>query len=423
MFYCIDFDPPLLPKEAYASKLQFEHKAAPCKDGIHLRVSPNEEPEPRMLGKRRFQVYETHATEIDVKKRVKRVYLKASNNQLNGKSDTVILQPEVDMVKFIQSVVGDRFKGLKYYPPDLDLLRDLSGIKSEEVPQRTPMWFKLRGKVSGSKAYSLLGYWLPSPTTQVGLKWSWTAPAVFSQWQKANMRYGTLYENHVALAYLLAPHNRHKSFQEVGWVVAPKPYPPGWGASPDGLIHDPKMTWDQLPNDLLQQYSKADRKKFDITRGAAEFKTSKYNCKFEAYYLPQVYMEMISLDVVWCDLVKYNISTKNIDGVWTQVRTCKQFRIYRNKNTESWIKELLHSSLKHTHDLLRHVMTDPYQAIRDYLQEVAEDREYTSILIEEDGPIDTAIKDYETYRLKKVRGYLDDRRRRRRRHCVEPHRR
>lgn len=140
IFFSIEFTPPLSREEAHSTKLQFEYHAGTCKDGIHLRVAPKDEKENRMLGKRQFEVYETHANELDNRKKVKRVYLKASNNQLNGKDRTVILHPEVDMTRFIQSLVGDRFKGLDYYPPDPDLLRDLPSIRSEQVPQRTPLW-------------------------------------------------------------------------------------------------------------------------------------------------------------------------------------------------------------------------------------------------------------------------------------------
>lgn len=415
VFFSIDFDPPLQPKEAKKSKIQITHqsKTRQCIDGVHIRVAASGgKATKRTLGKRKYSVYETHALEVDKKKQVKRVYIKAEDNQLRYKSNDIVLQPSVDMGHvFLSNLFGKRYTGLEFFPPDVTVMGELGSIQPSEVPQKTPLWFKLRGEVSGSKAYTLLGFYVPEPGSKEAVGWSIDGKKEFNRWSKLNMRFGTLHEDHMIIAYLLAPGHEDRRFFEVGWCQAPQDqgYPPTWGASPDGLLENPHMTWEDLPTDISKYYKKAD---WNVTRGVAEFKASRSNCKMQPYYYPQLYMEMISTRTLWADLVRYSETREmNPDGSWCVVRTCRVFRVYRHKPTEDLIVSLLKQSLANKKNLIDLVQTEPYMNIRSYFYKLAQSAEETccrQLDVSDSSVIGKQICAYEEYKKNAVAGYLNE---------------
>ena len=313
---------------------------------------------------------------------------------------------------FLSDLFGDRYVGLEFFPPDITVMSefgsDSKGIRPEKVPQKTPLWFKLRGQVSGSKAYTLLGFYVPEPGSKEAQGWSIDGPKEFNRWSKLNMRFGTLHEDYMIIAYLLAPGHELRRFFEVGWCQAPveKGYSPNWGASPDGLLENPDMRWELIPEDIRKYYKKGD---WNITRGVAEFKASRSNCKMQPYYYPQLYMEMIATDTLWADLVRYS-ETREMEpnGSWHMVRTCRIFRVYRHKPTEELIVSLLKQSLANKTNLIELVQTQPYQDIRSYFVQLAESAEYREIDVSNNSVAGQAILAYEKHKRNAIGGYLNE---------------
>lgn len=402
IFYSIDFKPPLSPKDAQKTKIQVtcQSKKRPCVGSINISLNNNNKKQKQSIGNYKYHVYETHALELDPKnqKNISRLYFKIENNQLRANDETIVLEPSIDMGHtFLSNLFGKRYIGLPYYPPEPNLIEKLGiPVASEDVSQRSPAWYKSRGTLSGSKAYQLLGFFLPSPQS-VDANWSFDAPKEFSKWSKANMRFGTLREDHMVIAYLLW--NKNALFKEVGWCNAPRPrYPPTWGASPDGVIIDKTMSWNTVPESIRKYYT-PQKQELDITRGAAEFKASKNNCKMQAYYYPQVYMEMIALETIWTDLVRYCEKVElNAQGKWVKKRVFRIYRIYRHKKTEQWLITLLKRALKNKKNILELVQTQEYVDIRNYFTKLAERAEYTEIPLEKYPEIEETLQQYEKHK-------------------------
>jgi hypothetical protein len=281
----------------------------------------------------------------------------------------MLLQAQVDMKSvFLNSIFAtvdaNRVVFLKWFPPDVD--PSVYGIKIDprEIPQRCPLWFKLRGEVSGSKAYVLIGYFADRQNNQP-----------FSAFAKSAMRLGTLSEDLVMIGYLNAYPKR--IFYEVGWV--PIESKKSWGASPDGIIVDPEMSWDKVPSDVAKNYSKSG---IDITHGACEFKTSRTKLGMEAYFYPQLYMEMIALNVVWADLIRYRperIYDQNTK-VWTYKDVAHVYRVYRDKPTETLLMELWARAQTNFSKLKDIVQEEAYARLRLYFDRKAEETEPTDVI-------------------------------------------
>jgi hypothetical protein len=231
-----------------------------------------------------------------------------------------------------------RAKELSWLAPDAPLPKD-----TRTIPQRSGPWFELRKqKLSGTKAYNYIGYY-----------WERKEP---SEYQKSLMRKGTECEPYAILTYL--NHFNKRTFQEVGFACAPSPpYPPHWGASPDGLVHDPDMTWEQVPDDYKRHLNVAD---WDICSGCVEIKTGTKS-SLEPYYIVQAYMEMISLQVVWCDLIRYHPTND----------TAIVYRIYRHKPTEDRLVTLLKRADAHQNSLGTIIDEPEFVQMRKFLQEDA----------------------------------------------------
>lgn len=282
------------------------------------------------------------------------------------------LAPQLSMGQafMIPSFPHGAYKDTVFFPYDVDPV--MAGIKLDPktIPQRTPLWFKFRGAVTGSKAYTLLGFWVP--TKDKDPRWRYGAGEQFTSFQRANMRFGAQSEDYAAIMYMMRrPHTR---LEMVGWCQAPKWLPSDWGASPDGVIVDPTMTWPGDMSSELKAYYK-DKGVTDITRGALEIKSSKRSLKMDAYFIPQVYMEMICLNVMWCDLVRY-CQTSFSDPVtheWRYGHKARVYRIYRDRETEEQLLKLLKYALERQETLQELVHTDAaFIEMRAFLEKLAE---------------------------------------------------
>lgn len=318
-----------------------------------------------------YNVLPTHALRLDLSntKTFNCIEFTIQNTQLITNDNTPMLELVVDITPWfhsIQNVGAERFISQQYYPADPTVMEALELVNAQDVPQRTPYWFKLRGKVTGSKAYKMCGFFQGQSTfNAIALK---------------RMRFGRLREDFACMLYLQhVP--QHVKVQMVGLV----PYSgrTGWGASPDGLIIDSEMSWDDVPT-----WTKAEYGDLDITRGALEIKCSQANCLMRDYYYPQVYLEMMSLGAVWADVVRYSeqkVSDGN--GVWTTQRTCRIYRIYRHKPTEEQLVSCIITALQGDREALYNNPSGQFVAIRSYFKDLASRAQYTEVDVSCSAPL------------------------------------
>ncbi len=298
-----------------------------------------------------YHCYDTHALHT-TGPAVQSLYLTLCNNSTDPRQ-VLRLEPHVSMKRYMEAL--HRFTALHWFPPDVS--PSLYGLRIDpaSIPQRTPLWFQMRGCMSGTKAYKLLGFYVP--TLEQDPTWNINGTdETFDAQARARMRLGSLSEDCCAITYLHAFPLR--SFAEVGWCDAPRTgvagalgYPIGWGASPDGVLTDPDMDWDAVPDDVRAHWEPllgGDCAAATPRRGAAEFKTSRTKLSFEPYFLPQVAMEMIALGVVWCDLSRYRphdiahvyrvwrdpALEQRFMGLWRRAMSCNSQELQRLVHTD-----------------------------------------------------------------------------------------
>lgn len=341
-----------------------------------------------------YELYETYQLKVSNKRRtIETMYLTIENVNTNPRADMVLV-PRVDTkMTLLPSLVGARAQFLTWFPPDVDPALYALKVDPRTVPQKCPLWPRLRGELTGSKTYILLGFFVPPKPTP----YKFGAFVEFDPKTRARMRLGSLSEDHVMMMYLHV--YSCKLFFEMGYCPAPPPpaYPAGWGASPDAMIGDPDMTWDKVPEDVASQYSETERDSIDITRGAGEFKTSETSLEMMAYYYSQCYLEMISLNVVWCDLVKFR-RRKCMDPTSKRVKyenSARVYRIYRHKATERLLIKLWKYALSNRDRLQDVVMEDGFVKIRDYFERMAAQHEYTPM--DMSPGLEEAYEQYEAY--------------------------
>ena len=281
----------------------------------------------------------------------------------------VFVLNEPNEAHWMVSRYGQRFMPLSWFPPDVD--PTLYGLKvdARRIPQRTPLWFKMRGQVTGTKAYTLMGYWVPSTTG-----WTLDEPKTFSPQAQEAMQLGTDSEYIVECAYM--SERPGCTLSAVGWCDAPVPlYPRGWGASPDALIRDSNMSWNAVPPDIQKYYAEPQ----DVAQGVLEIKTSRKSLAMEPYFLPQVYMEMIATGTIWCDLVRYKPAAGGKGG-----GTARIYRIYRHRPTEELITGLIKIALAtpaaQLQDLL--LKDQRWSEARDFLKAVAKQLPFVEMVVD-----------------------------------------
>jgi len=317
--------------------------------------------------------------------------------------------------------LGTRFPGryvpLPWFPPDVDPTRYGLRVDATRIPQRSPLWFRVRG-IGGTKASTLLGYWVP--TKEADPQWTLHAEKVLGPAALDAAALGTQSEGTVTCGYLAARPTAVVS--AVGWCDAPPALGgggSGWGASPDGLIHDSTMTWDAVPEDIRKYLHPSSPRGggMDPARGVLEIKTSRRHLSMEPYFLPQVYMEMLAARAIWCDLVRYRPPAHA-----TALGVARIYRVYRHQPTADLITGLMRAGLAATPAALQDMLLSDERWVqaRTYLSEVAralpyeeitvapthdaEWRAYREALLE--GPMEEEEEDPEDSRDSSIRGAL-----------------
>jgi len=398
--YVVTFDPPILYEDACVSSLDARYSGSKnCTGSIHLNLVPEGPVSTRILkeGELEYLVYPTHQLQVtnattaphSRDERVLRLFFRAENNLLysGGESD-IKLQPALDMGALVLApAFGPRFRGIEFFPPNINPADHGLDIDARDIPQRTTLWFKMRAEVSGSKSYKLMGFWVPSKTSKEGRDWSYDKPEKFSPFQRTRMRFGSLSEDACIAGYLTQYPRR--TFTEVGSCSVPLSlgYPANWGASPDGLVTDPTMTLSKIPakfREHLAAYPKDAN--FDYTKGVVEFKCSTKKLSLDAYFFPQVYMEMMATNTVWCDLVRYRRSScKNgLTGKWEYTHEFRVYRIYRHKPTEDLLVKCLRHAAAHTKTLQDVVQGKEFRIVREFFETLASARsasEFTMVKV------------------------------------------
>lgn len=289
----------------------------------------------------------------------------------------------VDMSRFwLPKHIPHFDRHIEFFPYDVDPTMYGLKLDTTKVPQRTPLWLKVRGEVTGTKAYQLIGFWVP--TVEDDPNWTLDGDHVFDAQSKANMKFGSDSEDKALIAY--AFHFNHP-ISLTGWCNAPAPFPKGWGSSPDGLITDATHTWDDVP-DAIKKY--LDTTLFDPRQGVLEIKSSKFKLSMEAYFFPQVYMEMISTNRMWCDLVRYKPNKVRV------------YRIYRHKPTEETLVSLWKYARKNVHSLRKIIQEESFVKIREYFEKLANTLPFLEVTMTE--TIQKQIKSYEEYLVQKQTG-------------------
>lgn len=288
----------------------------------------------------RYTVHPTHQLKWSRNgQMIEAIYWTIENNLVtHNTQNTLLLELHIEDKPFLKSVFGPRVHHLSWFPPDIEPAAHGLAIDSRNIPQRTALWFKLRGPVSGTKAYTLLGFYVPRKDEPGGASYSFFKPEAFSAFSRVAMRLGSISEDAALLLYL--SHNTNHIMHEIGWCPAPAGYPVGWGASPDGRLVDPNMTWDQVPPDIREHYQKQDD--FDITQGVLEIKTTRSEPDMKAYHVIQVYMEMIALKALWAHVLRFRPS-RVYDAerkIHTVQHTACVYRIWRHKPTEEMLMKL-----------------------------------------------------------------------------------
>lgn len=311
-----------------------------------------------------YPVYETHQLcQNEDGSKTYAIYIQMEDVNLTA-GCAPIMKPAVEMSFFLQR--QGHLRRLPFYPPDVDVQKYGLKLDTRVVPQRTPLWFAVRGDVSGTKAYKLMGFWVP--TVEQNPNWSYDAEEVFSEESRLNMRHGAQSEDLATIFFHKT--NANAVVSNVGWCKTSKPYPGGWGASPDGLICDDTMNWTRVP-ESIRKYYEDDDSLFDIKQGVLEIKTSKRSLAMEAYYYPQVYMEMIATNTVWCDLARFYRSAGSPPSYSMRV-----YRVYRHKPTEEKLVRMIRYALANKHRLQTLVQEAEYKEMRSYFVELAKKAPY-----------------------------------------------
>lgn len=313
-----------------------------------------------------YVVEYTHSLRLtEDQKSVSIIHFTVNNVQLSKRNSTPHLELLPDMDSFFYETFGeDRFVAQPFYPADPAVMDALKRVNARDVPQRTPFWFKLRGEVTGTKAYKACGFYPDS--------------SEFDEKALRRMRFGRVREDFICAVYM--DQRPHVKVEMVG--CCPVPDKKGWGASPDGIVHDETMTWDLVPDHVRAEYEKDTH--VDICRGVLEIKGSQGNCNMQAYYYPQLYLEMMSVGAVWTDLVRYSEQRVSDNGTWSTLRECRVYRVYRHRKTETKLINLVNTYLRTPFgSRLQLFKEERYERFRTYLKECSSSAEYAKLEVSE----------------------------------------
>jgi hypothetical protein len=325
---------------------------------------------------------------------VSEMYLGISNNKLTTFKEyaSYLLQPDIDThLDFLPERI--RMVSLQWYPPNADL----SKVQASSIPQRSPAWHALRaisnGR-SGSGISLLFGYNLPkSKKEREGWTFENRNKMPVSEWSRQAMRKGTLGEDRLLL--INGTVNPHQVFHECGWYDNDKIFPSThWGASPDGLLFDASI---EVPQETKDAYPDLDH-----TWGALEMKTSTKKNTMEPYYIPQVYWEMIVLNVSWCILMRNHKQESYSEGKYHYRDQVHAYLIFRDPVLESNMLNLAVKTYERVtqgkEDLLKIAEEPLHKGIRNILDTMAKEmKPYQCIDVANEPLVGSALEDYYKY--------------------------
>lgn len=389
-FYVLKFHRPGL-KQAHLYTFYALNDEGTCI--YSTKLEDGEPGETVTLMDRTYKVYETYTLGQDGGETTHSIYFQVGSSPLRGGDEhpqNESYRIQIDMsLKWLPKNLPHFVRGVRFFPYDIDVAQYGLKLDTSRIIQKTPIWFKVRGEVSGTKAYHLVGFWVP--TKQKDPTWTLDGDHVFDARSKANMRFGSESEDKGLITYALHSKSITK-IELAGWCNAPASagLPLGWGASPDGLVVEPTHTWEKVPENIRKYYDQTPPPPaggFDPTLGVLEIKSSPSKLSFEPYFFPQVYMEMISTHRIWCDLVRYTPSKVRI------------YRIYRHKPTEETLVSLWKYARKNVHKLRDIIQEEPFVKIRNYFTELAKQLTFIEI-----PTSSTEIDAYEMYQKEQERG-------------------
>lgn len=297
-----------------------------------------------------FYIFSTHVARSHGD-HITKLYLTIVNNQLRGDINVPIWNPHFNMQWFIRSVIENTYNTLEFFDPD----QSLESVDVSKIPQGSYIAGKSSYGITASRFPKLLGFY---PGT-----------SDFSGWRAVSMRIGRLYEPLIAIMYL--KHHSDYVFNEIGFTCIEN------GNGVDGCQVDGRISCGGV----------------DF---AVEFKSSKFNCDFEATYICQCVIEL-ACGFPFVDLVKFSerqVKQPN-SNVWTTQYECREIRLYRNPELEKEIINLGHhaASIKGTkfEDIIK---TEPYVNIRSKLEKIAQECNQKATQIPVDLKIIEKFKEY-----------------------------
>jgi hypothetical protein len=333
----IEFNPPLSPEVARQTSIRLYHPSLKTThfQFIVYNLHYLKEPFVSVLMDSTYHSFPSHTLRVwegnyDI------LYLSMQNVQLDGSDNA---SPQYAP---LFSISHPRYQSLAFFPPDPSINVPLS-IKASEIPQDIPQWFKLRGEVTGSLIPELLGYFVPEWGTPEADGYEIGQRKDFSGWKGVNVRFGKINEDIAVLCLLES--NPDLNFKECGYFEYPSASGERageWGASPDGLLYDPNVAT-RIPPSVLEQFPGRQPE-----LGVCEIKSSRWNCDFSGYYVPQCIWEMMCADTLWCNLVRYS-ENKVYDKkrrIWTIQKQCRKVCLYRQRELETMVTNCVIQSLR-----------------------------------------------------------------------------
>ncbi len=144
-----------------------------------------------------YVAFETHAISfVENSDEARAIYFQVCTAYVTGSKPHPQLTIDMGMWWFVNQF-PDRFTPIQFFPSDVNPINYGLHIDASKIPPRSPLWFSFRGPVTGRKASTLLGFYVPKTGN-----WSIDAEAVFSDKTKELMWFGTDSED-VALVILL----------------------------------------------------------------------------------------------------------------------------------------------------------------------------------------------------------------------------
>lgn len=358
-YYVIHCYPHLDPSEKHQLRVFNGSKCI-----LDTQIEPNPDNGYALLD-RFYSYFETHAIAQDEAQKIASIYF-----QFDPHLGSIVVDMSVDW--FPAQFGSDRFQGVPFFPPDVDPTKYGVKVDTKRVPQRSPLWFKLRGQVTGTKAYTLIGYWVPKNDPN----WRYDAEPVFTEQQRKNMLFGQRSEDYAIMSYMRA--NNEVCVSLVGWCpCASPPFPLQWGASPDAILRNDNMRAEHIPDDVYVC-------DWDPKVGVLEIKSSEKSLACEGWYIIQCYMEMFATQTMWCDLLRYTPCKGRV------------YRVWRYREIEGRLIELLKYASRNTERLARIVHHDQrFIDLREYFSDLADNLPYTEIDVVPD-----LFSQYENYKIR-----------------------